>query len=239
MTPDRRDDQVISLPTTTSGRYRAAAAWLVAAAALAVLPGSGAAVATTGGAGDHGAVVVPALSGDLRAHDPALIRATGRDDRAWYVFSTGDPAVANGTVQIRRALDGRRFELIGTVFTDLPAWLRSAVPGVSNIWAPDVTYHAGSYYLYYSGSTFGSNRSVIGLATNTTLDPADPDYRWVDQGQIFASTPADDFNAIDPGLVQAPDGTPYLAFGSFWSGIRMITPAWPEGPPPCTRTSTS
>ena len=37
-------------------------------------------------------------------------------------------------------------------------------------------YHL--YYFYYSVSTFGKNRSVIGLITNRTLDPASPDYRW-------------------------------------------------------------
>ncbi|HZC25553.1 MAG TPA: arabinan endo-1,5-alpha-L-arabinosidase [Actinopolymorphaceae bacterium] len=169
------------------------------------------------------------LTGDLRTHDPALVREPGQGN--WYVFSTGDPAVSHGTVQIRRSSDLSRWTYAGTVFDDIPAWVREAVPGVSNIWAPDVFRHDGTYYLYYAASTFGSNRSVIGLATNTTLDPGDPDYHWVDKGLVTGSVPDNDYNAIDPGIVEDADGTPWLAFGSFWSGIRMLKLAWPDGKP--------
>jgi len=178
-----------------------------------------------------GSRVVP-LSGDLRTHDPALTR----DGADWYVFSTGDPAVAHGTVQIRRSPDLRRWEFAGTVFDDIPAWVRAAVPGVENIWAPDVYRHDGVYYLYYSASTFGSNRSLIGLATNTTLNPRDPRYRWVDRGLVTQSMPDDDYNAIDPGIVEDARGRPWMAFGSFWSGIRMVRLEWPSGKPAAGQT---
>ena len=42
------------------------------------------------------------------------------------------------------------------------------------------------FYLYYSASTFGSNDSITALATNTTLDPSDPDYTWVDRGPVIS-----------------------------------------------------
>jgi GH43 family beta-xylosidase len=64
-----------------------------------------------------------------------------------------------------------------------PAWLSDAVPGVGNLWAPELVEHDGTWYLYYSASTFGTNTSVIAVATNTTLDPNDPDYAWVDGGR--------------------------------------------------------
>jgi arabinan endo-1,5-alpha-L-arabinosidase len=171
------------------------------------------------------APAVPALSGDLRTHDPALIR----DGSDWYVFSTGDPAVAGGAVQIRRSTDGKHWITDGTVFDAIPAWLQAEAPGVSNLWAPDVIEHGGTFYLYYSASTFGSNRSAIALATNTTLDRTDPSYRWVDRGLVHRSVTTDDYNAIDPGVVVDRDGTPWMAFGSFWSGIRMIRLQWPSG----------
>jgi len=169
------------------------------------------------------------LSGDLHTHDPALTRDGSHGD--WYVFSTGDPKVAHGTVQIRRSSDLRHWRYAGTVFEDIPAWVRAAVPNVQNIWAPDVHRHAGLYYLYYAASSFGSNRSVIGLATNTTLDPRNPAYRWVDRGLVTESTPQDDYNAIDPGIVEDAQGHPWMAFGSFWSGIRMLALQWPSGKP--------
>ncbi len=115
------------------------------------------------------------------------------------------------------------------MFDAIPTWVQEAVPGVTNLWAPDAYHHKGTWYLYYSGSTFGSNRSVIGLATTPALDPDHPDHEWVDRGQVWASTEEDDYNAIDPGVVEDADGTPWLAFGSFWSGIRMVRLRWPSG----------
>ena len=168
-------------------------------------------------------VTVLELTGDLRTHDPALIHDEYSGD--WFVFSTGDPLVAGGTIQIRRSADLHNWTYVGTVFNAIPAWITQAVPGVTNLWAPEVHEHDGMFYLYYAASTFGSNRSVIGLATNRTLDP----NQWVDQGLVAQSQRTDDFNAIDPAVIEDRDGTPYLSFGSFWSGIRMWTLQWPSG----------
>ena len=191
-------------------------------------PGSAAVSGSAGAATSaRGAGRPLTLSGDTQVHDPALARQGRRGD--WFVLSTGDPAVAGGTVQIRRSADLRHWTYAGTVFDAIPAWLQEAVPGVSNLWAPDLHRHAGRWYLYYSASTFGSNRSVIALATNTTLDPDDPDFAWSDRGQVVASRPTDDYNAIDPGVIEDADGVRWLAFGSFWSGIRMVRLDWPSG----------
>lgn len=170
---------------------------------------------------------VLALSGDLRTHDPALIHQGPHGD--WYVFSTGDPALGGGSVQIRRSQNARNWSYVGTVFHGMPAWVTQSVSGVTNLWAPEIYEHDGTYYLYYAASTFGSNRSVIGLATNATLDPSDPAYGWVDQGLVVESLPQYDYNAIDPAIVEDETGVPWLAFGSFWSGVRMLQLEWPGG----------
>ncbi|OLT15480.1 arabinan endo-1,5-alpha-L-arabinosidase [Pseudonocardia sp. CNS-139] len=169
------------------------------------------------------------LTGDLAAHDPALV--AGAPGQPWYVFATGEPGVGGGTIQIRTSVDGRTWRFAGTVWDAIPEWLRTAVPGVGNLWAPELHRHGGTYYLYYAASVFGTNTSVIALATNTTLDPADPHYTWVDRGPVVRSGPADEFNAIDPGVVEDEHGTPWMAFGSFWSGIRMVRLEWPSGLP--------
>jgi arabinan endo-1,5-alpha-L-arabinosidase len=171
------------------------------------------------------------LTGDAVAHDPSIAREAGR----WYVLSTGDPAVAGGAIQLRSSRDGRHWRFRGPVSSGIPAWVTAAVPGVANLWAPDVSRHRGIWYLYYAASTFGSNRSVIGLMTTPTLDPSDPRYHWTDQGLVLESVTTDDFNAIDPALSLDAQGRPWLAFGSFWSGIQITAISLPSGKPASSR----
>ncbi|MBN2105618.1 family 43 glycosylhydrolase [bacterium] len=145
-------------------------------------------------------------------HDPCII---GFEDQ-YYIYCTGDK------IQIRRSRDLILWEYLGKVFNSIPAWGIQEVPGVSNVWAPDISYFNGIYHLYYALSTFGSNRSCIGLATNATLDPGDADYHWVDQGKVFESYSGDNYNAIDANIVRSTDGKIWMSFGSFWSGIKMV-----------------
>jgi arabinan endo-1,5-alpha-L-arabinosidase len=168
-----------------------------------------------------------AVTGDLAAHDPSII--VGEHGAPWYVYSTGDIAVGGGNLEIRESSDGRDWKLVGSAWPKTPAWITKAVPGVTNLWAPMLYHHDGIWYLYYAASSFGSNNSVIALATNRTLDPKSADYRWVDRGLVIASHTTDDFNAIDPTIIEDASGTPWMAFGSFWSGIQLVRLKWPTG----------
>jgi arabinan endo-1,5-alpha-L-arabinosidase len=163
---------------------------------------------------DQPNIIVP--QGDTTPiHDPSLIRA----GNTYYVFATNR---FNGKlIPIFCSQDLQRWKFCGNVFDAIPEWAQKEVPGTRGIWAPDISYTAGEYRLYYSVSTFGSNRSVIGLITNKTLDPGSSDYRWVDQGLVIASTKEDDFNAIDANYVEDREGNSWLAFGSFWGGIKL------------------
>lgn len=134
-----------------------------------------------------------------------------------YVFSSGPG------IDIRASRDLVHWQKVGQVFDRVPDWARARVPGTSGIWAPDVSYAGGEYRVYYAVSTFGGQRSVIGLATNTTLDPTAPGYRWVDRGEVVESRPGrDNFNAIDPNAVTDRQGNAWLAFGSQWSGVKLL-----------------
>ena len=117
-------------------------------------------------------------------HDPAI----ARDGDTWFVYSTGNQTVADGNIQVRIRPTARTGATQARSGTRSPTWLKEAVPGVANLWAPELIEHDGTWYLYYSASTFGKNTSVIALATNTTLDPDDPDYEWDDRGLVVAST---------------------------------------------------
>lgn len=153
-------------------------------------------------------------TGDTRhVHDPEIVR----DGDTHYVLSTNDG------VPIRRSTDGMRsWQWMERVFPDqLPDWAASEVPGVEAPWAPGVAYFNGRFHLYYSLSTFGSQRSVIGLATNVTLDRASPAYEWVDRGKVVESFAGDDHNAIDAAVVEDAEGGLWLAWGSWWGGIKM------------------
>ena len=152
------------------------------------------------------------LQGDIRqVHDPSIIK----EGRTYYIFST------RAGISIRCSEELLRWRLCGDVFAHLPEWAVKDVPGLRGLWAPDVSFYNGKYHLYYSASTFGSNRSSIGLTTNQTLDPTSDKYRWVDQGKVIGSTSSDDWNAIDPNVVLDEQDQPWLSFGSFWGGIKL------------------
>ena len=41
----------------------------------------------------------------------------------------------------------------GRVFGANPDWVVKAIDGVKDLWAPDIVFHNGKYYLYYAAST--------------------------------------------------------------------------------------
>jgi arabinan endo-1,5-alpha-L-arabinosidase len=146
-------------------------------------------------------------------HDPVIIKA----DDTYYVFCTGTG------IPVRCSTDLVNWDMSSPsrVFTRIPQWAREIIPAQNDIWAPDISYYNGKYHLYYSVSTFGSNHSVIGLATNATLNFEDESFEWVDEGLVLESQVTDSYNCIDPNLIVDTEGTPWLAFGSFWTGIKM------------------
>jgi arabinan endo-1,5-alpha-L-arabinosidase len=176
-----------------------------------------------GGLAAEAQTAVPAIP----IHDPVL----AREKDTYYLFGTG-----NG-VTVWSSKDRQNWTAEKPVFAIPPAWATKAVPGFKeHIWAPDISFANGQYSLFYSISTFGKNRSAIGLATNKTLDPKAKGFKWVDHGAVIKSVPGRDmWNAIDPNLVRDEKGTPWLVFGSFWNGIKLVqlrpdltAPAEPE-----------
>jgi len=110
------------------------------------------------------------------------------------------------------------------VFQTAPEWIAGAVPANRNLnyWAPDIIHLGDRYLLYYSVSSFGKITSAIGLATTRTLDPTDSAYGWTDHGIVVQSREGGDFNTIDPSVFSDDDGSLWLSFGSYWSGIKLV-----------------
>jgi len=146
-------------------------------------------------------------------HDPVMIK----QDSVFYLFATGGGSAFS--TEMKNWKRGPR------VFEKTPEWItQDMIPGFrgGGYWAPDIHYANGKYYLYYAFSAFGKNTSVIGVATNTTLNPQNPDFKWTDHGLVIQSVPNRDFwNAIDPNLIIDGDQG-WLAFGSFWGGIKLV-----------------
>jgi arabinan endo-1,5-alpha-L-arabinosidase len=151
---------------------------------------------------------------EVSVHDPVM----AKDGDTYYVFSTGPGITFYSSTNMKD------WKPEGRIFKDQPTWAKRAAPTFDgHIWAPDVHFHNGKYYLYYSVSGFGKNTSGIGVTVNKTLNPRSPDYRWEDQGMVLQSVPnRDDWNAIDPNLVEDGKGGAWMAFGSFWSGLKMV-----------------
>jgi arabinan endo-1,5-alpha-L-arabinosidase len=152
---------------------------------------------------------------NVHVHDPSAI-VKCKDE--YWVFYTG-PGISS-----YHSKNMKKWERGPAVFSKAPAWAAKAVPRNHWIfyWAPDIIHLGDRYLLYYAVSSFGRNTSAIGLATNPTLDPADPKFKWTDRGIVVQSHEKDDFNAIDPAASLDTNGNLWLAFGSFWSGIKLI-----------------
>ena len=87
------------------------------------------------------------------AHDPVAAFCDGR----YYVFTTG--------MGIMSSEDLVKWRFEGRVLDKIPEWAEAK--GFRGMpWAPDVFYHDGTYYVYYSYSHFGKNQSAIGVVTN-------------------------------------------------------------------------
>lgn len=155
------------------------------------------------------------LQGDLRVHDPVMIR----HQETYYIFSTGHG------VSIKSSSDKIRWEKAGRVFAEdaLPAWHRDDIPDQNgHLWAPDIHYDNGKYHLYYSVSAWMNFNSSIGYATNVTLDPADPEYEWIDQGKVISfENGGEGVNVIDPNVFTDSNGEKWLVYGSYKAGLRM------------------
>ena len=148
-------------------------------------------------------------------HDPStVVRFKGK----YYVFATGRG------IPFSSSPDGVTWTREGSVFTQIPDDVHATVPknNGADVWAPDIIRIGDQFYMYYAVSSWGSFNSSVALVTNPVLDPKDPAYKWTDRGVVVSSDGVEDLNAIDPGVILAPDGTLWLCYGSYHGTIDLV-----------------
>ena len=154
--------------------------------------------------------------------DPAIIKSQTAGDNNWYIYCTSDPLSdadkdSSGTyhfhlMAILKSPDLVNWTYVGDVFADDPSWLSSATA----LWAPDIHFFNGKYYLYYAAeSTPSGGGSAIGVATSSS--PAGP---WTDSGGPVIEPGAR--ATIDPMVVD-DGGQKYIFYGSYYGGIKART----------------
>lgn len=162
-------------------------------------------------------------------HDPVM----AKDGDTYYVFGTG---VGISTLYSKDMVNWQKGK---PVFDKIPEWAKEALPDfkTNDIWAPDIIFYRGQFHLFYACNAMpGKPHAAIGHATNPTLDPNSPHYKWTDQGKIVQSVLNRDlWQAIDPTVVIDEKGIPWFVFGSFWDGIKAVRMTddlmkfkWPE-----------
>ncbi|KAL4939616.1 glycosyl hydrolase [Aspergillus oleicola] len=148
---------------------------------------------------------------DFKIHDPNIILVGD----TYYAYSVGPGILIHEST----SMDGPWIQT-GTVLNG-----DSVIQKGDNKspWAPNTIQIGDTFYCYYSVSNAGCRDSAIGVATSASPGPGG----WTDHGMIIQSgtgegsdiAPLNTSNTIDPNVFVDFDGTAYLVFGSFWSGL--------------------
>lgn len=160
--------------------------------------------------------------------DPDIVRGEGPGDTSWYLYCTSDPH--SGTdrdaggglifhpISMAKSPDLVNWTYVGDALPQKPAWVRPD----AGLWAPDVEYQNGKYYLYYTASETVEGGSAIGVATSDS--PLGP---WADSGgpvvepQPAPCCPGSRRWTFDASVTQNDAGQKYIYYGSYFGGISV------------------
>jgi len=159
-------------------------------------------------------------SGANQTHDPSrMIESEGK----FYVYSTGGGS--------KSSADALFWTAGPSLFPNgFPQWLTTLFPTNQGVWAPDVIYLNGQYWLYYSvAGSPATSACVIGLLTSPTLNPNSPSYKWTDRGLVVqnpANTTAIQYATIDPAPILDLNGNLWVGWGSGYGKNQSVSQLW-------------
>ena len=172
----------------------------------------------------------PNFGTDVSVHDPSIFKD---DDGTFYTFGSHF-AVARSTNLIswtQYARDNQSHLLYGgtshqnspwrtvlaEAFTHCGLGTDGNPPG--STWAPDVIKLGNRYYMYYSLSTWGVNRSYIGrVEASSITGPYSNSVEIIKTPNTGTNVP----NAIDPALLRDKNGRLWMSYGSFFGGMYIL-----------------
>ncbi|WP_407569670.1 family 43 glycosylhydrolase [Deinococcus altitudinis] len=163
--------------------------------------------------------------------DPSVIQSKVAGDSAWYLYCTTDPhnkGDVDGSgnlvfhlITVAKSSDLVNWTYVGDAFQQRPAWVKQD----AGLWAPDIEYRGGKYFLYYTASDTVVGGSAIGVATSSS--PAGP---WTDSGApVVEPAPAPQPDAdpqgrrwtYDPEVITDDAGQNWMYYGSYFGGISV------------------
>ena len=156
----------------------------------------------------------------FESHDPSMMYDPVSG--VYYSYST-DSAITSEYRQgipIRKSRDLITFEFAGYALSDTAIKEgrdNGEYKPTGGFWAPYAEHVNGEYRLYYSATkAFGSSESRIWLAVS-----GHPEGPFENRGVVVDTWGTTDTepNAIDPHVVDTPEGRKFLIYGSFFGGI--------------------
>lgn len=141
--------------------------------------------------------------------DPTIIRASD----GWYYAYATQTIVDNRTmnIQVARSKDLRQWEHLGDALPAKPKWASET----QKFWAPHVSQHKDTFYMYYSAEP--DTRAGLCLAVATSKSPAGP---FTDVGRPLKC--GEGFINIDPMAFDDPKtGKRLLYWGSGFQPIKV------------------
>ncbi len=168
-------------------------------------------------------------SGIQNGPDPAIIAVNEADGLThWYMYCTSGAindtdrtstgAYSVHLMTIFHTTDLVNWNYVSDVFSKRPRWVNS-----NNVWAPDIQYFNGKFFLYYTAPDatapgVSGGGGAIGVATS-----ASPTGPWTDSGGPVVEVQSGRW-VYDPFIIvddygPAPSGQRYLFYGSYSGGM--------------------